>query len=432
MKAAPLNSELEVVYHPERRPSLRTEADDSFVGRLRVLLAHRRFLAGCVFCGTFLATVVALITPPRFQSVARLMPPDNQPSSNLAMLASIAARSTVAGDAFGVKSSGALLIGVLMSRTVQDDLIQKYDLRKVYGVRYEELARKRLAACTLISEDRKSGIITITVSDPSPQRAAQLAAEYVAELNTVLSQVSTSSARREREFLEGRLKEIRQDLESAERDFGDFSSKNTAVDIKEQARAMVGAAATLQGELIATESQLEGLRQIYADDNVRVRALRARLNDLKAEMTKMGGKYENPASPEKSEDSVYPSIRKLPVLGITYADLYRRTRVQETVFETLTQQYELAKVAEAKEIPTVKVLDTPDLPERKAAPSRRLIVLMGVFLSFTFGSIWVLGRDRWQKMDPESPGKQLVIETFEVLRNATPKPVRRLLFRRWD
>ena len=54
-----------------------------------------------------------------------------------------------------------------------------------------------------------------------------------------------------------------------------------------------------------------------------------------------------------------------------------RPRLQEAVFETLTQEYEMAKVQEAKEIPSVKVLDPPNVPERKSFPPRTLIVLAG-------------------------------------------------------
>ena len=93
---------------------------------------------------------------------------------------------------------------------------------------------------------------------------------YVEDLNRLVAELSTSSARRERIFLEGRLQGVSKDLESAEKDFSQFSSKNTTIDIKEQGRAMVEGAATLQGRIIAAESELEGLRQIYADNNVRV------------------------------------------------------------------------------------------------------------------------------------------------------------------
>ena len=101
--------------------------------------------------------------------------------------------------------------------------------------------------------------------------------------------MSTSSARRERIFLEGRLQAVNQDLEAAEKEFSQFASKNTAIDIKEQGKAMVEAAATLQGELIAARSELEGLRQLYADSNVRVRSVQARVAELENQLKKVGG-----------------------------------------------------------------------------------------------------------------------------------------------
>src|SRR5260370_828927 len=94
-------------------------------------------------------------------------------------------------------------------------------------------------------------------------------------------------------------------------------------------------------------------------------------------------------------DSLYPSIRKLPLLGLTYSDLYRRTRIQEAVYETLTQQFELAKVQEVKETPSVKILDIAKVPERKSFPPRLLIIFLGAFLTFTWGIAWVLGEARW-------------------------------------
>jgi uncharacterized protein involved in exopolysaccharide biosynthesis len=230
-------------------------------------------------------------------------------------------------------------------------------------------------------------------------------------------ELSTSGAHRERVFLEGRLKTVQQELESAEKDFSQFASKNMAIDIKEQGKAMVEAAAVLQGQLIAAESEMEGLRQIYTNNNVRVRTLEARITELKQQLEKMGGKGEDTNSPTSAPtDSFYPSIKKLPLLGVSYADMYRRTKVQEAVFEVLTQEYELAKVQEVKEIPSVKVLDPADVPERKSFPPRSLIVMVGTFLSFVFGVSWILLHAHWQDMEPDHPAKAVATEVFRGAR----------------
>jgi uncharacterized protein involved in exopolysaccharide biosynthesis len=227
--------------------------------------------------------------------------------------------------------------------------------------------------------------------------------------------------RRERTFLEERLKAVNQDLEAAEKEFSQFSSKNTAIDIKEQGKAMVEAAATLQGQYIAAQSELEGLKQVYTDNNVRVRSVRARIAELKRQLEKLGGKGEQASDPSGQQaDYLYPSIRKLPLLGVTYADLYRRTRVQEAVFETLTKQYELAKVQEAKEIPTVKVLDVPNIPEKKSFPPRLVMMFVGTFLGLAGVVGFVFGKTAWQATDANDPHKVFVQEVFQTVKAYLP------------
>jgi capsule polysaccharide export protein KpsE/RkpR len=390
---------------------------DLLLGKIRLLWRERRFLYKVTGLGTALALVVALLIPKEFESTLCLMPPDSQSAGSMAMMASLSSKAasgigSVAGDLLGLKSTGELFVGILESRTVEYRLIDRFDLRRVYGKRLWQDARKKLAARTSISEDRKSGIITVTVTDRDPERAAAMGQAYLEELNRLVAELSTSGAHRERVFLEERLKTVQQDLEAAEKDFSEFSSKNMAIDIKEQGRAMVEAAAGLQGQLIAAESEMEGLRQIYSDNNVRVRSLQARINELRQQLDKVGGKGEGAAAGETPPDSLYPSIKKLPVLGVTYADLYRRTKVQEAIYEALTQQYELAKVQEVRETPSVKVLDAAIVPEKKSFPPRTLIVCLAAVFSVLFAGGWIMGRAHWQMMDPDHPAKIVALGIY--------------------
>jgi uncharacterized protein involved in exopolysaccharide biosynthesis len=397
---------------------------DWLVSRLRILWERRRFLMKALMFGSSLAALIAFSLPKRFESTARLMPPDSQSNAGAAVFASLAAKTgagLIGSDLLGMKSSGALFVGILGSRTVQDRLIERFDLEKVYGVRLEETARRQLAENTILSEDRKSGIITITVTDGSAQRAAAMGNAYTEELNRLVAELTTSSAHRERVFLEERLRAVKLDLDSAAKEFSEFSSKNVAIDIKEQGRAMVESAALLQGQLIAAQSELEGLKQIYTNGNVRVREVSARVQELQSQLEKMGGKpgTETSQSIRQGEPS-YPSIRKLPLLGLTYSDLYRRTRIQEAVYETLTQQFELAKVQEVKETPSVKILDVAKVPERKSFPPRLLIIFLGAFLTLSWGIAWVLGEARWEETDPRDPRKRLAQEVFVAVKAKVP------------
>lgn len=430
MKTIPEDDLREMIHHPNIEEVVRVH-DESVVqaravDRLRLLWEERRLLFKVSIFGLIVFTLIAFLIPKRFQSTTQLMPPDDQSGSGLAMAAAFANKMSgslagLASNALGLKSSGDLFIGILGSRTVQDDLITKFDLRKAYGEELWQNARKTLSVNTSISEDRKSGIITITVTDRDPQRAAAMAQEYVAELNSVVSQLTTSSAHRERMFLEERLGQVQHDLESAEKDFSEFSSKNGAIDIKEQGRAMVESAASLEGQLIAAQSELQGLKQIYSENNVRVRSLHARISELQSQLQQLGGKQEIGADATNSASGdLYPSIRKLPLLGVPYADLYRRTRVQEAIFESLTQEYELAKVAEAKEIPTVKVLDPANVPEKKSFPPRLVIMLLGAFLFFAIGVVWILAAARWKEIADSDPQKIFIQEVFQTVNARMP------------
>ena len=401
------------------------EAPVNLLPNLRLFWERRRFVFRAAGCALLASIVIALLLPVRYQSVTRLMPPDNQSSSGLGMLAAMAGRNSIgglsglAGDFLGVKSSGALFVGVLGSQTVQDRLIDEFRLMKVYHDSKIEDARTDLAEHTSVSEDRKSGIISIGVTDHDPKRAAAMAQAYVGELDRLVAQVSTSSARRERIFLEERLHAVKGDLDSAAKNFSEFASKNSAIDIPAQGKAMVEAAAVLQGQLIAAQAELSGLQQVYTDNNVRVRAVRARVDELQKKLNDLGSAGTQGGS--QNVNALYPSIRKLPLLGVTYADLYRQTKIQETVYELLTQQYELAKVQEAKEIPTVKVLDEAIVPTKKTFPPRTMIVLLGTMLGLTLAMMWVVGKTRWDAVDASDPRRVFVTEVFTTINTHIPK-----------
>ena len=410
-----------VLTEPLRLREFEQREDYSVVNALRLLMDHRLFLLRLTVYGLALATLLAFLIPVRYESRTQIMPPDSELGTGLSSLLAMAgqggsALGMMAGDLLGLKTSGSLFIGILHSHTVEDRIIDKFDLRSVYGVKLMETARRQLEENTQIAEDRKSGIITIVVTDHSAQRATAIAQAYIAELNRLVVELNTSAAHRERVFLEDRLKTVKQDLDSSSKEFSEFASKNTAIDIKEQGKAMVEAAATLQGHLIAAQSELEGLRQIYTANNVRVRAVQARIDELQKKLQQMGGGDVGAAAPAGGNDSLYPSIRKLPLLGVTYSDLYRKTKIQETLFEVLTQQCELAKVQEAKETPSVKVLDEPIVPEKKAFPPRLLIMALGAGFAFVLGAVWVVGKTSWDETDSQHPGKLLAQEAYTKIK----------------
>jgi len=441
---------------PAYRPSRPAELEREYapplpsrgnVEKLALLWRERRFLWGVAWKAFILAYLAAWLLPVHYESASKIIPGESQ-SSGAGLLGKLAAGASSAGtlgldptSALGMKTPGAFYIEVMKSRTVQDWLIDRFDLRRRYtmlgrwfpGIYLGGFARtrlgkwllktgyystrKQLKSFTDFDEDKKSGVITITATDYDPQTAAMIANAYVEELNRLAADLNTSDAHRERLFLEERLKSAKQDLDEASLALSQFSSKNTVMDPQSQGRTMQDAAARIQGELIANESELKGLQQIYSEDNVRVRSLKARIGELHSQLRRLlGSAGPVPAGPDGSGSGSYPSMRALPMIGYQYADLYRQAKIQETVYEFLTQQYEMAKVQEAKELPTVRVMDPAVPPEMKSGPFHTLIAGLSVIAGLALACGWVIGKNTWDGLPEDDARRMLAVEVQSDVR----------------
>jgi capsule polysaccharide export protein KpsE/RkpR len=379
-------------------------------------------------CALFIA--IAFLIPVRYEAVARLMPPDQANSSGALMSALMASGgdflASLGGSAFGMHTSGATIVGILNSRSVQDVIVNEFDLRKVYGQKRMEDARKILQKRSSISEDRKSGIITIAVQDGDAERSAKLAQAYVNDLNSRVANLTTSAAHRERVFLEERIGKVKEQLDEATLRLSQFSSKNKTLDPQIQGKAMLDAASALQGQLIAAETELSGLQQIYGSENYRVKAASAKVGELRSKLRGMSGSKQSGSVDGGGQ--LYPSLEQLPLLGNTYYELSRQAKVDEAIYEVLIKQYELAKVEEAKELPSIKVLDEPVVPERKAFPPRLLIVICGTIFVFLCAAVWRLAREVWGRLEESDPVKveaRAWLASLPGKHSATPRGVSR-------
>lgn len=400
--------------------------------RAMLLWQHRRLLARVTAIALPISFAIAFLLPKTYTSSASLMPPDQQGAGAL-MLAAFASRAgslgpfgNLAGGLLGEHATTALFINLLQSGTVSGNIIDRFDLQRVYHSRHKVDAAKHLARLTSISDDKKSGVITIKVQDRDPVRARDIAQAYLDELNRLVNQTSTSAARQERIFIEQRLHPVEHDLEQAQIALSDFASRNTAVDMHEQTRALVDAGARVQGELLFQQSSLQSLRQVYGDQNIRVRETEARIGALQHDLQRMTGSAPDPATPPGSTEAnqqtgeLYPPLRQLPRLAVPYADLYRQVKVQETVYELLTQQYEIARIEEAKDVPVVRVIDTPGIPEKKSFPPRLLIIALLTFLSVAAAIAFILARQYWGTIHPDDPRRQLAAAIVPVLQRRLP------------
>ncbi len=385
---------------------------------LRSCWARRKMIALIVAAGVLVSLADALLEPNVYSSTATLMPPDSSSPyfDVMGLLSPSNGAASLSSEVLGLNTPGDLFTGILESRNVQDGLIARFDLVHHYKVGFPDDARKVLASQTKIDQDRQSGVISINVSSDDRTLAAKLAQGYVEELNRVVTDDSTSAARRERVFLEERVKEVKQDLDESAKALSQFSTKTKAIDITSQAKSMMDAEAKLEGELMDGRSQLAALRQTYSEDNNLVKAAEARNAELQREINSTGGTSDRNGSGAAAGGSVYPTVGELPALGLTYYDLDRKVSVDEALWEALTKEYETAKFEEAREIPTLHVLDAAEVPRLKSGPNRKLILLVGMLISFVFACLLVLVLNYWEGMDPEAEPKKLLIEVAGPLK----------------
>ena len=413
MQTEPLEQSLQRLEHWKQEPLLVAPARATWVDNASLFWDCRCLFARVAGIAFVLSILVALLLPKEYVSVARIMPPE-QGGNSTAILAALVGKSSagglagLAGSLLGAKNNGALFVALLRSGTVSGHLIDRFNLQLVYHRRYREDTAKQLGHLTKITEDTKSGVITVAVTDETRERARDLAQGYVDELNNLVAKVNTSSAHREREFIEQRLNTVQAELQRAQLELSDFSSKNTTIDIREQTRATVDAGAKLEGQLIAAESELDSLRQIYGNQNVRVRAAEARNATLQRELQRANGRSDQDPDGQGIDAShPYPALRQLPQLGVRWANLYRNVRIHETVFDLLSEEYETARIEEVKAVPTVSVIDVPGIPERKSGPHRTLIVLISTLLSIVMTAAFLLAKRSWLAMEVDDSRRVL-------------------------
>jgi capsule polysaccharide export protein KpsE/RkpR len=423
MEFASVTPLTETALQPRNYP-VEVGADNNHYGwvpNTSLLWDRRRTLLKVFVCSLLLSALMAFLIPKQYESSTRMMPPEQQ-GMGAAVLAALTGKAmpgalgALAGNVLGMKDSGALFVDLLGSGSIEGALVDRFNLQKVYRKRYRQDALKKLKHRTEITQDRKSGVITIVVTDTDRARARDMAQAYLDQLDSLLIRVNTSSARREREFIEQRLATVQIDLEKAQVALSDFASKNTTLDIKEQTKAMVEAGAKLQAQLVVAHAEADSLAKFYGPDNVRLHAANARAGELQRELKRLGG-TATPSGEELGSDELYPPLRQLPVLAVRWADLYRQVKVKETVYDLLTEQYELARIEEVKSVPSVRVIDAPSWPEKKSFPPRLIVILALTTFSMLSAALVLVLQDRWLRLSSQDTRKLLARHVWRALKS---------------
>jgi uncharacterized protein involved in exopolysaccharide biosynthesis len=361
----------------------------------RVVRKHTTLIVS-LFLVAVLATLgYSLWLPDVFESTATILTPDERGGRSLGLATALAA-SGVAQTIPGLSLPSLTpqrdsFVSILKSRTMGQDVVQHFDLQERYQAAFLSDAVRRLARMTTVTL-AKDGVISVRVEETDPQLAAAIANFYVSHLDHMITSLATTEASKQRVFIADRLIETERELRHAEEALRQFQEANKVIALQEQARGVVETAAQLKGEIMASEVQLEVMRKFAAEANPEVVKLKERIQEMKRQLGQMqyGKGWVLPAenhNPGAPRNEIHIPFAQVPELGLELARLTRDVKVQETVYSLLTQQLEQAKIAEARDMPTVQALDRAVPADRKSKPKIKLNIAVAGITSLLVGAL---------------------------------------------
>jgi uncharacterized protein involved in exopolysaccharide biosynthesis len=301
-----------------------------------------------------LAYAITWLVAPTFTARTSFLPPQQQQGSSgaSAALASLGPLAALAGLAS--KTPADQYVSLMQSATVADRLIKQFDLMEVYDEKYRAKARRKLERNSSMTVGKKDGLIFIEVDDKDPQRAANIANQYVEELRNVTSKLALTEAQQRRVFFEAQLEKSRDGLAKAQVALQETGFNAGA--IKSEPRAAAEGYARLRAELTAAEVRLRATRQTLVDNAPEVQQQLAVVGALRAQLARLEQTVEANGGPD-------------------YVTKYRDYKYQEALFDIFARQYELARVDESRDSPLIQVVDMATPPEVKSKPRRAVIAI---------------------------------------------------------
>ncbi len=356
-----------------------TDPGISLVEVLTWLGEGKRLIASVTVAAAIGSVIIGLLWPKTYTARASLLAPGSQQQSgSMAALAALGSLGSLAGAA--AKTPDDLYVALLKSDSVQRKLDERFKLRERYNLSSYETLRKELPSRIRVSSDKKSGLISVEVDDKEPQFAADLANAHSAEVTKVLGRLAVSEAQLRRVFFEKQLNDTKEHLIKAEQDLRGVQEKSGVIVLDKQAEALIAGAAQVRALIAEREVQLKVLRGSATEQNPDVIRMSSELRALRTELARMESSQGGNAG-----SAVDMPVGKLPEAAIDYVRARRELKLQETLLETMIRQYEAAKLDEAKEGPSLQVVDVAQPPDRKSKPSVILVAVASTLLAF-FGA----------------------------------------------
>ncbi len=388
-----------------------------------LLVKRKRFIFRFVGVAIVLAIVVSLILPVRYEATTLLLPPTQSSSLGSGLLGqmgggasggSLGVLGALAGG-LGLRPQTEMYISFLKSRTVEDAMIQRFDLLQEYKMTRMSDARKEFERRATVTAGTKDGLIRISVEDGDPKRSAELANGYVEEFRKLSATLAVTEAARRRLFFDQQLQSEKQNLVAAEEAMRKTQETTGVLQIDSQAKALIESVAMLRAQVVAKQVQIEGMKSFAADDNPNLILAKQQLIALQKQLDQLAGSQHDTGS------DITLSKGRITGSGMEYLRIYRELKYHEAVYELLIKGLEVAKLDEAKEGEIEQVVDKAVPPDKKSSPHRALIVGASTIIAFFFAVFWLLLRWNVDRA-LENPENRRRVETIKMYWKA--KPVR--------
>ncbi len=372
---------------------------------LLVIAKHNRFIIKLTLVVAVLAVVYALLQPPIFTAKTVILPPQQGSSMASMLLGQLGGLAGLAGGAAGIKGPNDLHIGMLKSRTIADVLIKRFDLQTLWEAKTMEATRKALEGSTVIASG-KDGFITIEYSDKDPQFAATIANAYVEELDRLNSTLAVTEASRKRLFFERQLKGSRANLDAAENALKQTQERTGLIQLEKQGGAIIEAVANVRAQIAAKEVELAAMGAFATPQNPDYRQIQQVIVGLRAQLAKLEA--------NSAGSDIKVPTGKLPETGLEFLRKTREFKYQETLFELLSKQFEIAKIDEAKDASLIQVVDKALMPEKKSKPKRALIVILATMMAFFIGILLAFFKEASARasLDPASAERMSLLRRY--------------------
>jgi tyrosine-protein kinase Etk/Wzc len=389
------------------------EEEISLLDLLIVIGRRRRRIFQIAFGIVLLAVIVSLFLPFRYTATTSILPPQQNASSGSALLAQLGTLSSVAslaggggGGGLGLKNPNDLQVAMLKSRTVEDAMVDRFQLIELFHSKRKSEARKELEHVVDIDSGSKDGLIRISVTDRDPRRAADMANGYVEEFKKFSATLAVTEASQRRVFFEQQLLQAKDNLANAEEELKKTEQKTGLIQLDSQARAVIESVAQLRAQIAAKEVQIRAMRSFATGENPELEIAEQELAGLQAQQQKMG-------ADDASNELLIPK-GNLQQTGLEYVRKLRDVKYFETIFELLARQYEIAKVDEARQGATVQIVDKAIVPDHRSSPQRTLIVLGAVAFGLFVGVIWAFVAEGLNRLS-NNPAERSRLEELKGL-----------------